>query len=214
MRKKPLQKRSKETVDALIEATARTIAERGIVDTTTNHIAACAGIGIGSLYEYFSNKEELVDALLDRVTAELAEVIDRELALTMDADAHTATRHLLTAVFDFMERRGSCHLELVRHWQSTPTTRTITVLERHMLEACRQYLMRHHDEIRVADPGPALFVVITSTLYTVVHYLSQPQPYLARAQVIDALSDMIAAYLASGQPPAKPTRASTKRARP
>ncbi|MCI0353744.1 MAG: TetR family transcriptional regulator, partial [Acidobacteria bacterium] len=49
MRKKPQQTRSRQMVKTLVEATARTIAERGLADTTTNHIATRAGVSVGSL---------------------------------------------------------------------------------------------------------------------------------------------------------------------
>ena len=198
MRKKPLQTRSRQMVDALVEATAQTIAELGLPDTTTNHIAARAGVSVGSLYQYFDSKEALVSALLDRISAELAQLVDRRLNATMDRDVHTVTTDLLTAVFEFMQQDKSCHLELVRNWQQLRSPRTILALERHMLEACRQYLLRHHDEFQVQNLPAALFVVISSTLYTIVHYLSQPRPFLRREEVIASLADMIASYQGAG----------------
>ena len=67
MRKAPKQKRSREMVSRLLDATAATIAERGLDGTTTNHIAEQAGVSIGSLYQYFPDKEALVEALLTRM---------------------------------------------------------------------------------------------------------------------------------------------------
>ncbi|MGH8506308.1 MAG: TetR/AcrR family transcriptional regulator [Stenotrophobium sp.] len=198
MRKKPLQTRSRQMVDTLVEATAQTIAELGMADATTNRIAERAGVSIGSLYQYFDGKEALVDALLDRISAELAQLVDQRLNATMDQDVHAVTTDLLTAVFEFMQQDQSCYLELVRNWQQLRSPRTILALERHMLEACRQYMLRHQDELRVENLPAALFVVISSTLYTIVHYLSQPRPYLRREEVIGSLADMIASYLGAG----------------
>ena len=193
-------------VETLVEATARSIAERGLVDTTTNHIAAKAGVSVGSLYQYFDSKDALVGALLDRISEQLAQLVDRELTRLMDADPRIATRGLLIAVFDFMERSDRAYLELMRHWQQLRVGRSFAALERHMLEACRQYLMRHHEELRVRNLPAALFVVITSTLYTVMHYLNQPRAFLKREEVIDSLSDMIAAYVQSGSKAPRKTK--------
>ena len=201
MRKKPSQQRSRQTVDTLVDATAKTIAERGLADTTTNHIAKRAGVSVGSLYQYFDGKDALVNALLDRISTELARLVDRELTRLMDADPRTATRGLLTAVFDFMEQSDRSYLELMRNWQQLRTGKSFAALERHMLEACRQYLLRHHEELRLGNLPAALFVVISGTLYTVMHYLNQPRPFLKRDEVIDALSDMIAAYVQSARAP-------------
>jgi AcrR family transcriptional regulator len=66
-RKRPIQKRSKETVRALVQATAYILKREGYEKATTNRIAEKAGVNIGSLYQYFPNKEALVAALIDRM---------------------------------------------------------------------------------------------------------------------------------------------------
>lgn len=65
-RKEPTQDRSRALVDALIEATARILTAEGADAVTTNRVAEVAGASIGSLYQYFPNKEALLAALLER----------------------------------------------------------------------------------------------------------------------------------------------------
>ena len=65
-RKKPVQGRSRVTVDAIIEAAARLFVRDGYAGSTTNRIAEVAGVSIGSLYEYFPNKGSILAALLKR----------------------------------------------------------------------------------------------------------------------------------------------------
>lgn len=64
-RKRPRQQRSRELVDAIVEAAARVFEREGL-DATTNRIADEAGVSIGSLYQYFGNKHELLYALVER----------------------------------------------------------------------------------------------------------------------------------------------------
>ena len=65
-RKQPVQARSRQTVAEILDAAARIFAARGYAATTTNHVAEAAGISIGSLYQYFPNKDALVVALEER----------------------------------------------------------------------------------------------------------------------------------------------------
>ena len=65
-RKKPVQGRSRVTVEAIIEAAARLFVRDGYANSTTNRIAEVAGVSIGSLYEYFPNKGSILAALLKR----------------------------------------------------------------------------------------------------------------------------------------------------
>jgi AcrR family transcriptional regulator len=70
-RKEPAQDRSRATVDAILEAAAYILAEEGWEQLTTNRIATRAGVNIGSLYQYFPNKEAIVHELQRRFRAEV-----------------------------------------------------------------------------------------------------------------------------------------------
>jgi AcrR family transcriptional regulator len=65
-RKKPRQQRAQETVSAILEAAAQVFADAGYAEGTTNRIAERAGVSVGSLYQYFPNKNALLVALVDR----------------------------------------------------------------------------------------------------------------------------------------------------
>lgn len=82
MRKQPSQARSRATVDAIVTAGARVLAEHGPKGFTTNKTADVAGVSIGSLYQYFPNKAALMDAIkarhLDDILAVLQKTEPRE----------------------------------------------------------------------------------------------------------------------------------------
>ncbi|ABS62701.1 transcriptional regulator, TetR family [Parvibaculum lavamentivorans DS-1] len=64
--RKPVQRRSEATVDTILEAAAQIFRTHGATGATTNRIAERAGVSIGSLYQYFPNKESLLVALMER----------------------------------------------------------------------------------------------------------------------------------------------------
>src|ERR1700740_2916387 len=66
LKKVPQQERSRGAVAAILEAATRILGTRHLRETTTNQIAARAGVGIGSLYQYFTSKEAIVQCLLER----------------------------------------------------------------------------------------------------------------------------------------------------
>ncbi|MGQ7959737.1 TetR/AcrR family transcriptional regulator [Pseudomonas sp. SP16.1] len=197
MRKRPCQQRSQQMVDLLLGACARVIAGQGLANLTTNRVAAEAGVSVGSLYQYFANKQELLEALLERMTFEVACLIDARMTQLLEADVKAAVRMLLREVLAFIRGGDGCYLELVRHWQQLQTLQVIDRLERHLFEVCRRYLLRHVREYPIENPVPILFVIINGTLMTLVRYLALDNPPLSEEELIDSLANMLAAALVS-----------------
>src|SRR3954453_20346490 len=74
-RKYASQERSRATVAALVEATARILVSEGFDKASTNRIAEVAGVSVGSLYQYFPTKEALVLAVVERHNRETMDVV-------------------------------------------------------------------------------------------------------------------------------------------
>ena len=83
LRRVPRQERGRERVDKILDAAAVVIAEIGADAVTTNAIAACAHTSVGSLYQFFPNKEAIVEALAARYNAELRRI--NETAMSSNA---------------------------------------------------------------------------------------------------------------------------------
>ncbi|HTS25224.1 MAG TPA: TetR/AcrR family transcriptional regulator [Bryobacteraceae bacterium] len=75
MRKEPRQERSRDTVEAILQATAHILARRGWAGLSTNEVARVAGVSIGSLYQYFPNKLALIEAVRRRHFDEILSVL-------------------------------------------------------------------------------------------------------------------------------------------
>ncbi|WP_353157271.1 TetR/AcrR family transcriptional regulator [Salinisphaera shabanensis] len=195
MRKKPRQARAQRRVDDLIEATALEIVDRGLVETTTNHIAERAGVSIGSLYQYFEGKSDLIIALIERMSAQILDAVDEAAADVLAADTRMAVERMLEATLVVVDRRPALYLELMRHWQTTGVLTVIEALEDHTMEVCRRYVLRHHERLQIEDLRPVLFVIVNATLFPLMRYLGLANPGFGRDALIASLSDMIAGYV-------------------
>ncbi|HSL58383.1 MAG TPA: TetR/AcrR family transcriptional regulator, partial [Acidimicrobiales bacterium] len=67
LRREPVQRRSRERVDAILAAATELLAEVEGTEITTTTIAARAGVPVGSLYEYFVDREAVIDAVAARM---------------------------------------------------------------------------------------------------------------------------------------------------
>jgi AcrR family transcriptional regulator len=101
-RKRPAQSRSQATVDAIVEGAARILEERGFEGYNTNAIAETAGVSVGSIYQYFPDKDAITAALIRREAGLL--LIDAATARQAKG-AHEGLIHLIDAAIRHQLRR-------------------------------------------------------------------------------------------------------------
>lgn len=71
MRRAPVQRRSRDRVQRILEAASDLIIEHGVAAVGTRMIAERAGVPVASLYQYFADRTEILLALVERDTAEM-----------------------------------------------------------------------------------------------------------------------------------------------
>jgi AcrR family transcriptional regulator len=124
-RRMPRQARSRATVSFVLDAAAQVFAERGYA-ATTNEIAERAGVSIGSLYQYFADKDALLVALAERHLAEAQEHLQSVLA-DAPTDRDALVRRVIEVVVD-LNRPSALHTVL---YQAAPRTpELVAVLDR------------------------------------------------------------------------------------
>jgi len=75
-RKTPVQQRSAVTVEAISEATIQVLLAVGLDRLTTTRVAERAGVSVGTLYQYFPNKQALLFAVLKVHSLKVAEAVE------------------------------------------------------------------------------------------------------------------------------------------
>ena len=109
-RKTPRQQRSQETYEAILDAAAQLFERLGYAAATTNKIAERAGVSIGSLYQYFPNKDALLYALGERHVRDLSVRLEALFGALRDSPPtlEQGVRILYEALADL--HRGDPHL--------------------------------------------------------------------------------------------------------
>lgn len=196
MRKRPQQERSRQMVETLIEATARTISKRGLDGTTTPLIAEAAGVSVGSLYQYFDGKEALLVALVEKLAADIARVLNAQMPVNEAGSLREMTGNSIRLGLAILHNDEGLYLELIRNWHRLPTLRVADILQQHFLEVSRLFFLKHYRELPIGNLQVRLFIIINSTLFTLVRLLSQDKSSLLREEdVVEGLTEMITGYL-------------------
>lgn len=104
-RRKPKQARAQDTVEVIFEATARILRKEGRAALNTNYIAECAGISVGTLYQYFPDKESILVAIARReLEADHAAVI-KAISGPADPDADLVRLAIRALIAQFRRSR-------------------------------------------------------------------------------------------------------------
>lgn len=160
-RKLASQERSRSTVDALLEATARILVKEGYDRASTNRIAEMAGVSIGSLYQYFPSKEALVAAVIDRHAQEISEVTRNAVVKLAARPIEVAAREFVSVAIDAHRVNPRLHGVLSEQIPRVGRLENIEANLREGYTLVRGYLEAHRDEIDVADLDLAAFVCVT-----------------------------------------------------
>lgn len=75
-RKSPVQERSKVTVEVIFQATLQLLLETDIAGLTTTRVAERAGVSVGTIYQYFPNKQALLLSLVRRHLEQIAQTME------------------------------------------------------------------------------------------------------------------------------------------
>lgn len=104
-RRVPRQERSRRRVEGLLDAAARIVVERGVESLTTREIADAAGVPVASLYQYFSDKEDVLLAIAQRDMEEMDTQVAGDLARLQVLSVSSMVRATMMAFVSVYERR-------------------------------------------------------------------------------------------------------------
>jgi AcrR family transcriptional regulator len=195
-RKAPRQSRSQATVTAILDATARILVERGFAAASTNAVAERAGVSVGSLYQYFPNKEALVSALRARHGEQMMAVIQRALTKAMDATVADALAGLIEATVEAHGVDADLHRVLEEHLGSMAVDALHDEYTDVMEDRIVALLARHRDEITAPDLKLAAFMLMHAA-HGLIHAVVRQRPKgVSLKHATQEIVAMMTAYLA------------------
>jgi AcrR family transcriptional regulator len=196
-RRQPRQARAVETRATIIEAAARVLSRRGYAGATTNHIAERAGVSIGTLYEYFRNKDQLVTAVVDaHLAVGEALLAERTAALDLGAPLPDVVAALVGGMIELHAADPRLHRVLtaeVPHVRANVAR--AEALEERMIGVLTAALAQRAD-VTVRDPALAARVCV-HTVEALTHrwVVDARGAPATQATLSDELVRLVVAYL-------------------
>lgn len=194
-RRAPKQERSRETVEAILEATARVLVRDGYEGATTNRIAETSGYGVGSLYDYFPNKESLVAALMSRHAENMVEMVGSRFEAHAESPPVAAVRAWVEGCVEAHLSNPELHKVLIERAQELGDPGRVGEAEEHVARLVGSYLKKHAAEIRPDDTSLAAFV-ISQTVISLAHKAVADRPEsLEDGRLAEEVTGLVLGYL-------------------
>jgi len=191
-RKKPIQARSRRTVEAILEATDRVLRRDGYEVASTNRIAQVAGYSVGSLYQYFADKESVVRTLIDQSLAREDQLVAECLA----KKEGQPLGHVLESLVDFLLQGRWMDAHVHRTLASEcaglygqPALARILEAQAALPTALQQLAIKHWDGLRRDDLGATLWVLMAATQAVTFQAAVSPQPDVTLASLVAPLGE-------------------------
>ncbi|CAB1369199.1 TetR/AcrR family transcriptional regulator [Denitratisoma oestradiolicum] len=207
-RKKPIQKRGEFTVTSIIDAAREILLKQGVEAVTTRRVAERAGVAVGTLYQYFPNRDAILMQLAHRIMSEESSDARPQLFNLY----HQSLREFMGALYErtvIIERKllglgTDFHQRFARYLQLGSHTETQSMGEapnsEQLIAAMSKVLRDHPMEATETDQELAAFMIVRGVrnmMATVV----EERPDLMNSPSLTPMLIRVVMAIAAGESP-------------
>jgi AcrR family transcriptional regulator len=194
-RKQPRQDRARHTVEAILSAAARILETEGPDALNTNRIASDAGVSVGSLYQYFPNKEAILVALVENHTERMIGILEDTVRTLVDAPMAIAVRTYVRAMVEAHALEPQLHRALVQAALAIVDVKDLLSMERRAADLVLAWLTVHQEKIKVRDLKTASFVLVSAVEATTHRALLEHTDTISSGALEHELCALVLRYL-------------------
>jgi len=197
-RKSPRQQRAIATVENIKAAVLELADKQGFADITVAQIAEKAGIGKGSIYQYFSGRDAIYLALFEDAGAEMTAIMKDLYVRILDLPARQGVGTVLRRHLDFVRRHELVFLVMPGQVPHLHLTSHPITYENLIVRFTRHYIEEMCPGLSNQEVAHRAFFVHEIARSCIYRFVSDPPEKMSDKAFIDALSAIIADYLTKG----------------
>ncbi|HEX4880041.1 MAG TPA: TetR/AcrR family transcriptional regulator [Limnobacter sp.] len=195
MTRKPKQSRAQHTVDSIVQAAFIALAKHGAEGATTRQIAEYAGVGVGSIYEYFENKDAIFEAMGQRFAQELVTLIQEQTPTLVRIPLRDAVFQLIARTAEFLKKDDELYLRCARESALMERHVPFGAVYRALADLFVQHAIAHPEILRLNKLQTVAYIFINSGMSTMIRYLNHPNPGFSFDDLAHGLADMAGHYV-------------------
>lgn len=194
-RKKPVQARAQSTIHHILDASAQILNQTGEEEFTTNKVAVKAGVSIGSLYQYFPNKDSIISALMENFMQQQFDIIKKEMSRQRGKSLESTIRAIVRASLESKRKTTRFNRFLAQMVFKIDGMKQLQRADQEIAEYFKGIVMEYKNELREGDLDWMIFNMINIMKMLPVCVIFSPERQLDDPAFEDELCLLMFRYL-------------------
>ncbi|GIE93291.1 TetR family transcriptional regulator [Paractinoplanes rishiriensis] len=178
-------------IDRLLAATTQVLDERGYAGLSTNRVAERAGVSVGSLYRYFADKNDLIEELRTRSSADVLTDLTDALTAAVAMPARDGVRHVLAVLVAALKRHRAVTTAMISEAPLGAHGNILPEVERQLAQVTRIFVAVHAPHLEPAEAGARIHLAMGVTLNACLRITLEPPPGITEDRLIDLTADLL-----------------------
>ena len=195
MKKKVKQDRAKATIETILEGAAHVLVKEGYEGTNTNRIAEVAGVSIGSIYQYFANKEAVIGELIEVHIQKVMDVFLDKYSTLSTLSLKDGIRVLIKSIIEARSLEPELQRVFDEQLPKIGKLSRLREFETQAVAMIKDYLHSKKDEVAVKNLDIAAFISVHAVEEVIQEALNNRQDILTSGHLEDELTNLIVCYL-------------------
>lgn len=189
------QDRAKATIEAILQGAARVLVKEGYEGTNTNRIAEVAGVSIGSVYQYYANKEAIIGELIESHIQKLMDVFIGKYNTLSSLSLKDGIRVVIKAMIEARAVEPKLQRVFDEQLPKIGKRSRLREYEKQAVEMIRVYLESKKSEVAIKNIEVAAFISVHAVEAVIEVALNNRQDILTGGHLEDELTNLMIRYL-------------------
>ncbi|WP_396233395.1 TetR/AcrR family transcriptional regulator [Acinetobacter baumannii] len=193
--RKPKQNRAINTFDSIVSAGFISVMKNGLDYTTVLKVCEIAGVGSGSFYEYFKNKEALFVEMQQHFIAEISKVIYGVIPEILDLEIPEAIRTIFLKIGEFLAKDNNKYF----YWLSVSSKYSTEASHVKAVKAINvlaiEYAMKHPEVLKIKNLKMMVYILIHSSIALTMNFFTSENMGFTFEELVDCLINITMSYI-------------------
>ncbi|HFF4294436.1 TPA: TetR/AcrR family transcriptional regulator [Acinetobacter baumannii] len=193
--RKPKQNRAINTFDSIVGAGFISVMKNGLDHTTVLKVCEIAGVGSGSFYEYFKNKEALFVEMQQHFIAEISKVIYGVIPEILDLEIPEAIRTIFLKIGEFLAKDNNKYFYWLSVFSKYSTEASHVKAVKAINVLAIEYAMKHPEVLKIKNLKMMVYILIHSSIALTMNFFTSENMGFTFEELVDCLINITMSYI-------------------